>query len=117
MNTHERLELDNLFSRNNLGELCLENPQAADMWKTDDHEYVTIRVPDNKRDRFNAFWKNAESVLGEDLQILHIQEGTPLSEDFYINEAWYFIPYETAMQVFRQFDTILSTSLPGMRYH
>jgi len=117
MYTQLKIEMDNLFARNNLGEICLINPQAADMWKTDDQAYVTIRVPENKRDRFNAFWKNAESVLGEDLKILHTQEGTHLSEDFYINEAWYFIPCETAMQVFRQFDTILSASLPGVRYH
>jgi len=117
MYTQLKIEMDNLFSRNNLGEFCLRNPQAADMWKTDEQNYTTIRVPKNKRDRFSSFWKNVEYVLGEDLKVLHVQEGTPLSEDFFINETWYFIPTKTAMQIFRQFDTILSASLPGMRYN
>ena len=67
------VKLDNLFSRNNLGEVRLENPDYPGVWKTDEQDYVTIRVPDSMKDRFKVFWQSAASVLGEKLKVLHVQ--------------------------------------------
>ncbi len=116
MNTYKKLELDNLFSRNRLGEVCLENPSTSDMWQTEAQNYVTIRVPYSMRDRFNVFQVIAASVMGEDFEAFHVQKGTPLSDDFYIDETWYFIPCKTAMKIHDHFETILPGILPGGRY-
>lgn len=115
MNIAKRLELDNHFSRNGLGEVYQENPDYPDIWKTDERDYVTIRVPYSMRDRFNVFRERAVAVLGKDIDVLHVQEGSPFF-GLLLDETWYFITCETAMALLDHFDKILPGILPEVHY-
>ncbi|MFO8240062.1 MAG: hypothetical protein R6T90_03580 [Dissulfuribacterales bacterium] len=111
MYNFSRLEMDHLFSSNNLGEVRLENPDYPGVWKTDEQDYVSILVPHTMQERFTDFWDSAGAVLGEKLKVLHVQENSPLSDGYFIEETWYFITCETAMEIMDRFDMIMEDTL------
>ena len=112
MNFTKRVELDNLFSRMDLGDVQPENPDEPGIYKTDDHDYITIRVPYSYRDRFQSFWESARKMLDDYLQVYHVQHGTPIFDDIYIDETWYFISVSSAKEVLDWFYEILPDKLP-----
>jgi hypothetical protein len=115
MKSIEKQDLDNLFSRNSLGEIYLENPNEPGIWYTNEHDYVTIKVPYSRIDRFREFWRSARVLLEDRLQIYYMQEGTPLSDGYYIKETWYFITVDGARGMLEYFNEILPKELPGIR--
>lgn len=116
MRVTDRLVLDNLFSINKLGEVYAVNPLSANIWYTNEHDYVTIVVPEALNDRFRAFWHKARMVLDERLRTHYMQEGTPLSGDFYLKETWYFITVDGAKGMLEKFYDILPYNLPKVQW-
>jgi len=115
MKTSERLKLDNLFTIHKLGEVCAENPVAANIWHTDKHDYVTLIVPDAVKDRFRSFWCSAWITLGDRLQVYHVQRRVSMFGDCALYETWYFITVDYAKSMLERFYEILPNKLLEMR--
>ena len=116
MNFAQRVKLDILFTQMGIGEVQSVNPPVPGIYKTGDLDYVTIRVPYSYRDRFQSFWESARMVLGDYLQVYYVQHGTPIFDDNYIDETWYFISVSSAKEVLDWFYEILPANLPELRW-
>jgi hypothetical protein len=107
-----KFELDNLFSRYGLGEVCLENERNDDgIWKTDAYDYVTIKIAAGLKKRFDIFWRNARVKLEERVRAYKVQNGIPFSKGLTMVVTFYFIPVESARQLLLHFHEILPPEL------
>lgn len=107
-----RFELDNMFSRYGLGEVYLDNDKKdKDLWRTDDHDYVTIKVPASLQKRFDIFWRSACKTLGVRLTVYHVQNGLPSFKGWVMVVDFYFISVESAGLLYHQFYDLLPAGI------
>lgn len=109
-----RFELDNLFSRYGFGEVLLENiKKDKAVWKTDEHDYVTIHVPLVQAKRFQMFWRQAKQKLGARIKPYHIQDGIPVHKGRKLKMMlmYYFIPVEAARLLLLHFYELLTPEI------
>ncbi|WP_045214405.1 hypothetical protein [Desulfonatronovibrio magnus] len=100
-----RPNLDNYFGKCKLGNVYWENNRPG--FNKCQEEAVILGVPEACRINFDEFWEAVKNYVG-DIDMLHIQDGVPLSDGYSLSEKLYFISVDSAEKILENIDDLMS---------